>query len=88
MVAFGTPTVDSRVLSETDGGLERFAMVTVKNDNGVLQTTELGSVLYRNGNTLIIQLHNPLNGGFRRPDVFHVAPSGKPWPRLNPSRCR
>ncbi len=74
VVAFGTPTANSRVLSETDGGLERFAMVTVKNDNGVLQTTELGSVLYRNGNTLIVQLHNPLNGGFRRPDVFHVAP--------------
>lgn len=65
---------DARILAEADRGLDGFALVTVRNENGVLQATELGEVVYRNGRTLIIKLYRPLTGDFFRSDVFSVKP--------------
>ena len=74
VVAIGSPGNHSRILAEAEGGLEDFALVTVRNENGVLQATELGEVVYRNGRTLIVKLHRPLTGDFLRSDVFNVRP--------------
>lgn len=74
VVSLGTPGRHAEVLTEATTGIEEFALVTVRNENGVLQATELGEVVYRNGRTLIVKLHHPLNGGFLRSDVFNVRP--------------
>ncbi len=74
VVAIGSPGEDARILAETERGIEDFALVTVRNDNGVLQATELGEVVYRDGRTLIVKLHRPLTGDFVRSDVFNVRP--------------
>ncbi len=74
VVAYGTLSEGARVLSADARGLEEFALVTVRNENGVLQSTELGEVVYRDGRSLILKLHRPLSGDFIRSDVFNVRP--------------
>lgn len=75
VVALGTPAAGDRLLAEADSsGLNGFALVTVRNENGVSQASELGEVVYRNYRTLIVKLYRPLTGDFISPDVFSVSP--------------
>lgn len=74
VIAYGTVSEGARVLSDDSRGLEEFALVTVRNNNGVLQATELGEIVYRDGRSLILKLHRPLSGDFIRSGVFNVRP--------------
>jgi hypothetical protein len=74
ILAFGQPSRDDRVLSEEARGLEDFAVVTIRNENGAMQAAELGKIVYRHGHTLIVRLHRPLTGTFLRSDIFMVQP--------------
>ncbi|NOQ23043.1 MAG: M28 family peptidase [Candidatus Aegiribacteria sp.] len=74
VVAFGTWGKRGNILDTDASDLSAYALVTVRNDNGILQATELGRVLYRNGRTLIVKLLRPLTGDFLRTDIFMVQP--------------
>lgn len=74
VVAFGSLEKKGEVLDSGAESLDEYALVTVRNDNGILQATELGSVVYQNGNTLIVRLLRPLRGDFLRSDIFMVQP--------------
>ena len=72
VVAFGSPDERGEILDTGAEDLSEYALVTIRNDNGVLQATELGLVVYRNGRTLIVRLDRPLSGNFLRSDIFMV----------------
>jgi len=74
VVAFGTESSKSTVLDTDAADLGDYALVTVRNDNGILQATELGEMVYRNGRTIIVRLERPLTGEFLRTDIFMVQP--------------
>ena len=75
VVAFGTESDKLQGILDTDAeGMEEYALVTIRNDNGLLQATELGKVVYREGRTLIVRLVRPLKSTFLRSDIFMVQP--------------
>jgi hypothetical protein len=74
VVAFGTESEKATILDTGSSDLSNYALVTVRNENGILQATELGKVVYRNGRTIIVRLDRPLTGDFLRTDVFMVQP--------------
>ncbi len=74
VVAMGSPGSNDRILASAERGIGGFALVTVRNENGVLVATELGEVVYRNGRTLIVQLQRPLTGDFSSSDILSVRP--------------
>lgn len=75
VVAFGLESERTGSILDCDAvNLDAYALVTTRNDNGILQATELGDVVYRDGRTLIVRLLRPLRGNFLRSDIFMVQP--------------
>ncbi len=75
VVAFGSVSDKSdEILDINATNLEDYAIVTTKNENGILQATELGRVVYRHDRTLIVRLLRPLRGNFLRSDIFMIQP--------------
>lgn len=74
IVALGSPTTDSRVLDSGARGLADFALVTIRNEGGMLDIAEIGEPVYRDGNTVIVRLSGPMPESFVRPGIHHVQP--------------
>ncbi|MCK5131757.1 MAG: M28 family peptidase [Candidatus Sabulitectum sp.] len=75
VLAFGLqPGKTEVVLDSGAADLNEYALVTTRNDNGILQATELGVIVYRDERTLIVRLLRPLKGNFLRNDIFMVQP--------------
>lgn len=74
IVALGSPTADSRVLCPDTRGLGDFALVTIRNEDGMTDIAEIGSPVYRDDNTVIVRLSVPMPGNFVRPGIHHVQP--------------
>ena len=74
IVVFGSATNDDKVLDTTAESLENYAMVTIRNETGLLQATELGEIVYRDGRTLIVRLNHIVRGNFIRSGIHFVQP--------------
>lgn len=74
IVVFGNPGTQEKVLDTSAEGLENYAMVTIRNESGLLQATELGEIVYRDGRTLIVRLNHIVRGNFIRSGIHFVQP--------------
>ncbi len=74
IVVFGNAADGEKILDTTAEGLENYAMVTIRNENGLLQATELGKIVYRDGRTLIVRLNHIVRGNFIRSGIHFVQP--------------
>jgi hypothetical protein len=74
ILALGTPITGSRVLDSGSRGLADYALVTIRNEGGMLDIAGLGEPVYRDGNTVIVRLSGSMPEDLVRPGIHHVQP--------------